>query len=176
MVYNEKPTQEWLPREDSSSPTAALESIILTGVIDAHEKHDVMMWAIPHAFIHSAYYAGNQDWRWISNDKDYMSTGWQVSRIEPWTIQTLCGLQENKAGTICTRSTDERAIYAMLEAALPWYTKFRSELEAEGFKFNSYDPSGVANCQRKGSQHMLLFHVIDLKSSHKKTHQSQQPI
>ena len=25
----------------------------------------------------------------------------------------------------------------------------------------------VANCQRKGSQHTVLFHVEDLKSSHK---------
>eukprot|EP00978_Attheya_sp_CCMP212_P044901 scaffold326348_cov39-Attheya_sp.AAC.1 len=54
----------------------------------------------------------------------------------------------------------------MLEAALLWYTKFRKELEAEVFKFNPYDPC-VANCQRKGSQHTLLFHVDDLKSSHK---------
>ncbi len=37
MVYNGKPTREWLSREDSLSPTAALESIMLTGVIDAYE-------------------------------------------------------------------------------------------------------------------------------------------
>jgi hypothetical protein len=51
MVYNRKPTREWLSREDSSSPTAALESIMLTGVIDAHEGRDVMTCNIPHAFI-----------------------------------------------------------------------------------------------------------------------------
>ncbi len=53
----------------------------------------------------------------------------------------------------------------MLEAALLWYKKFRKELEATGFKFNPYDPC-VANRQEKGSQHTLLFHVDDLKSSH----------
>ena len=37
MVYNRKPTREWLTREDSASPMAALESIMLTAVIDAHE-------------------------------------------------------------------------------------------------------------------------------------------
>eukprot|EP00978_Attheya_sp_CCMP212_P000843 scaffold1766_cov39-Attheya_sp.AAC.3 len=51
MVYNGKPTREWLSREDSSSPTAALESIILTGVIDAYEERDVMTCDIPNAFI-----------------------------------------------------------------------------------------------------------------------------
>jgi hypothetical protein len=54
----------------------------------------------------------------------------------------------------------------MLEAALLWYKKFQRELEEEGFEFNPYDPC-VANCNRKGAQHTLLFHVDDLKSSHK---------
>jgi hypothetical protein len=58
-----------------------------------------------------------------------------------------------------------RAIYGMLEAALLWYKKFRKELEAVGFKFNPYDPC-VAYRLKKGSQHTLLFHVDDLKSSH----------
>ena len=37
-------------------------------------------------------------------------------------------------------------------------------MEAVGFKFNPYDPC-VANRTTKGSQHTLLFHVDDLKSS-----------
>ena len=51
MVYNGKQTREWLTREDSASPTAALESIMLTAVIDAHEGRDVMCADIPNAFI-----------------------------------------------------------------------------------------------------------------------------
>jgi hypothetical protein len=51
MVYNGKPTREWLSREDSASPTAALQSIMLTAVIDAHEGCDVMTCDIPNAFI-----------------------------------------------------------------------------------------------------------------------------
>jgi hypothetical protein len=39
-------------------------------------------------------------------------------------------------------------------------------LEDVGFKFNPYDP-WAANCVEKGSQHTLLFHVDDLKSTHK---------
>ena len=53
----------------------------------------------------------------------------------------------------------------MLEAALLWYKKFRKELEEVGFKFNPYDPC-VSNRKKKGSQHTVLFHVDDLKSSH----------
>ena len=71
---------------------------------------------------------------------------------------------ENKRKVLYVRVL--RAIYGMLEAALLWYKKFRLELEQEGFKFNPYDPC-VANRERKGSQHTVLFHVDDLKSSHK---------
>ena len=51
VVYNGKPTREYLGREDSSSPTASLESILLTGMIDEHEGLDVMTTDIPNAFI-----------------------------------------------------------------------------------------------------------------------------
>jgi hypothetical protein len=43
MVYNGEPTREWLSREDKASPTAALKSIMLTALIDAHKECDIMM-------------------------------------------------------------------------------------------------------------------------------------
>ena len=60
-----------------------------------------------------------------------------------------------------------RAIYGMLQAALLWYKEFRKDLEAQGFKFNPYDPF-VANWKVKGSQQKSFFHGDDLKCSHKK--------
>jgi N12 class adenine-specific DNA methylase len=59
-----------------------------------------------------------------------------------------------------------KAIYGMLEAALLWYKTFRKDLEDIGFIFNAYDPC-VANKKVQGSQQTILFHVDDLKSSHK---------
>jgi hypothetical protein len=51
MVCNGKPVREWQSREDSSSPAAALESIILAGVIDdAHEEHDIVTRNVPSVF------------------------------------------------------------------------------------------------------------------------------
>ena len=52
MVYNGKPTRDWLSREESSSPTVSLESIFLTSIIDAKEERDVMTTDIPNASIH----------------------------------------------------------------------------------------------------------------------------
>ena len=48
MVYNGKPSCEWLTREDAASPTASLESIMITGVIDAKEEQDVMTADVPN--------------------------------------------------------------------------------------------------------------------------------
>jgi hypothetical protein len=51
MVYNGKPTRECVSREDYASPTAALESIMLSASIDAHEERNVLTRDIPNAFI-----------------------------------------------------------------------------------------------------------------------------
>ncbi|CAJ1970174.1 unnamed protein product [Cylindrotheca closterium] len=50
-VYKGDGTREWLSREDTSSPTAALEAIMITCVIDAYEGRDMMSLDIPNAFI-----------------------------------------------------------------------------------------------------------------------------
>ena len=55
MVYNGKPTREWLLREDSASPIAALESIMLTAVIDAYKECNIMTVDIPNAFIQTPH-------------------------------------------------------------------------------------------------------------------------
>jgi hypothetical protein len=41
MVYNGKTTRELLSCKDAARPTAALESIMITGVIEAREERDV---------------------------------------------------------------------------------------------------------------------------------------
>ena len=51
LVYNGKPTREWLSREDSSSPTASNESILLTATVDTKENRDMMSADVPNAFI-----------------------------------------------------------------------------------------------------------------------------
>jgi hypothetical protein len=160
-VYNGKPTREWLSREDSSSPTAALESIMLTAVIDAYEGRDVMTCDIPNAFIQALMPETK-----TGDERVIMKiTGVLVDMLVEINPQ-LYGpyvVYEKSRKVLYVRVL--RAIYGMLEAALLWYKKFRHELEQEEFIFNPYDPC-VANRQRNGSQHTILFHVDDLKSSH----------
>ncbi len=47
MVYNGKPTHKWLLRADTANPTATLESIMLTAIVDAKEGHHIMTCNIP---------------------------------------------------------------------------------------------------------------------------------
>jgi hypothetical protein len=43
--------REWKSKEDSASPTAALESIMILAVIDAKEERDILSGDYPNAFI-----------------------------------------------------------------------------------------------------------------------------
>ena len=101
MVYNGKPTREWLSREDSVSPTAALESIILTSVIDAHKHRDVMTCDIPNAFIQAEMPELK-----AGDEKVLMKiTGVLVDmlvNINPNVIWTMRGLRELKKSTLRT--------------------------------------------------------------------------
>jgi hypothetical protein len=55
----------------------------------------------------------------------------------------------------------------MLEAALLWYKTLRKDLkDKNGFVFKPYNAC-VANKKVPGSQQTIVFHVDNLKSSHK---------
>ena len=51
MVFDGRKTREWITKEDSASPTATLEGILLTLTIDAHENRDV----ISHMYLMPSY-------------------------------------------------------------------------------------------------------------------------
>jgi hypothetical protein len=164
MVYNGKPTREWLFREDSASPTGALESIMLTAVIDAHEERVVMTCNIPNAFI-QALMPEVKD----GDERVMMKiTGVLVNmlvELNPELYGPYMVYERNRQNKVLYVQV-MRAIYGMLEAAILWYKKFQRELEQKGFKFNPYDPC-VVNRTEKGFHHTFLFHMDDLKSSHK---------
>ena len=59
-----------------------------------------------------------------------------------------------------------KAIYGMLQSALLFYKKIRNDLIEYGFEINPYDPC-VANKMVNGKQLTVVWHVDDLKASHK---------
>ena len=116
MVLNGKPTREWLSREDLASPTAALESIMLTAVIDATERCNIMTCDIPNAFIQAEVSAEE-----TGEERVMMKiTGVLVDmlvEINP----TLYGphvVYEKRGKVLYVHVL--RALYGMLKAALLW--------------------------------------------------------
>jgi hypothetical protein len=162
MVYNGKPTREWLSWEDAASPTAALESILITGVIKAKEQRDIMTCDIPNAFI-QAYLPKKEP----GEDIVMMKITWvlvdMLVNINPELYGPAVVL-ENRKKILYVEVL--KAIYFMLEAALLWYKTFRKDIRDIGFVFNPYGPC-VANKKFQGSQQTIIFHVDDLKLSHK---------
>jgi hypothetical protein len=162
MVYNGKPTREWLLREDAASPTAALESIMITGVIEAKEQRDFMTCDIPNAFIQA-----------LLPKKD-LGEDRVVMKITGVLVDMLVDINPELYGPAVVLENQKKVLYvkvlkarySMLEAASLWYKTFRKDLEDIGFIFNPYDPC-VANKKVQGSQQTILFHVDNLKSSHK---------
>ena len=49
-------------KEDTTSPTVALESVLITSVVDAHEKRDVAVVDILGAFLHTAAWTLREIW------------------------------------------------------------------------------------------------------------------
>ena len=161
MVYNGKPTREWLSREDNASPTVALESIMLTAIVDAKEKRDVMTADIPNAFIQAQM--PNLD---DPNELVYMKiTGVLVDLLVEMAPEVYKPYVTMEGGKKVLYVQVLMALYGMLVAALLWYKKFRSDLEQEKFIFNPYDPC-VANREVNEKQQTVRFHVDDLMGSH----------
>lgn len=163
-VYNGKPTREWHDKDDAASPTASLESIFLTAIIDAKEGRDVMSCDIPNAFIQA-------------HMPDITDGGERViMKLSGILLDLLVELAPELYGPYVVEDNGKRvlylqvlrALYGMLVAALLWYRKFRADLEEIGFIFNHYDPC-VANRMVKDKQQTVKFHVDDLMSSHVST-------
>ena len=53
--------RSYIPKEEAASPTAATESIIITGVIETKQNIDVMTLDIPNAFVQTSIPQGEGD-------------------------------------------------------------------------------------------------------------------
>ena len=135
-VYNEKPTRNWLSREDVTSPTSRIESIMTTAVIDAHEQRDIETIDIPNTFIQA-------ERPYKQGDEMVMMkiTGVLVDMLVNIAPQIYEQYVIIKNGEKKLYVQVIKAIYGTLDAAMLWYKKFKKDLEEEqGFIFNPYDP------------------------------------
>ena len=69
--------RDYLTKEDSSSPTVATESVMLTSIVDAADKRDAAIIDIPNAFIQTR----------VENKKDRVIIWFQGVLVE-WVTKT----------------------------------------------------------------------------------------
>ena len=153
--------REWVDKKDASSSTAYMESIMLTATIDAEEERDVATIDIPNFFIHTLVERKPGEDKIVLKIRGVLVD--MLMQMDPELYGPLI-VYENGKKVLYTEVL--QAIYGMLQSALLAYKKLRKDLKTDGFVFNPYDLC-VANKKIDGENLTVLFHVDDLKVSHK---------
>jgi hypothetical protein len=110
-------------KSDGSSPTARTDSVILTGVIDAHERSAVSIIDVENAFLQS-----DNDQRIIMTI--HGKTAELLVRMKPALYRPY--MWYSKKGVPMLYVLISKALYGMLRAALLFYRKLRADLEEMG--------------------------------------------
>jgi hypothetical protein len=142
-------------KEEASSPTVAIESVMLSCVIDAKENRDVGTVDLPGAFMQADM-----------EDTVHMKLEGKMAelmvRIDPKLYRQYVQVEKGREVLYVVL---KKALYGTLKAALLFWKKLSSQLKKWGFVINPYD-SCVANKIINGKQCTILWHVDDLKISH----------
>jgi len=145
----------YMQKDDTSSPTVAIESLFLSATLDAFEKRDVATVDIPGAFMQADMVG-----------KVYMKLEGKIAdlltELDPGRYRKYI---ENKNGKSTMYVRLRKALYGTLQAALLFWQDLTKTLVEWGFTVNPYDRC-VANKVVDGKQCTVLWHVDDLKISH----------
>ena len=151
--------RNFMSKEETSSPTAATEAVLLTSIVDATEERDVAIVDIPNAFIQMR----------VENKQDRVIL--QISgKVVEWLV-TIAPDVYKEYVVLGKRDIPHllvechNTIYGTMVAGQLYYRKFTGSLEWWGFVMNPYNPC-VWNKVIKGKQCPIVFHVDDSKISH----------
>jgi Reverse transcriptase (RNA-dependent DNA polymerase) len=142
-------------KQEISSPTVSIESVMLSCTIDAKEGRDVATCDVPSAFMQTDI----DELIHVRMDGELAEL---LSKIDPGRYEKYMVREGNKRA-IYLRLT--KALYGTLQAALLFWKDLSGALLEWGFELNPYDRC-VANKMIKGKQCTILWHVDDLKISH----------
>ena len=161
MVAGGNKQRGYIDKEEAASPTASLESVLLTATIDAQEQRDVAIVDVPNAFVQTRL----ED----DNDKAIMRMRGPLASLMVKIAPNVYGsyIRKNKLGELVLYVHLLNALYGIMKAALLYYRRFVSDIKSIGFELNPYDPC-VANKIVRGKQLTLVWHVDDIKISHVK--------
>jgi hypothetical protein len=100
-------------KEEASSPTVATESILLTGIIEAKEKRDVMTTNIPNDFVQTSAELTKDGQRIIMKIRGALVD--MLVELDSHTYKEHVSFK-NGSKILCVHV--QKAIYGMLQSAL----------------------------------------------------------
>ena len=145
----------WTTKEEATSPTMSTEAVLLTSVIDAKERREVMTVDMPGVFMQ-----GEQDE--TVHMKLEGTSAKLLTKCDPTKYQPYLTTEHGKPVLYVELV---KALYGTIRAALIFWRKFTKQITNWGFTVNPYDWC-VANKMVQGSQLTITWHVDDLKISH----------
>ena len=151
-----RPQRLYKTKEETSSPTVRLESIMFSSLIDAYEKRHVVTCDIPGAFMQT-------DIDEVVHVRLEGQMADLLVKVDP-NLYLPYLFEENGKKAIYV--VLNKALYGTLQAALLFWKDLSGYLtKTMGFTANKYDPC-VVNKRINGKQCTILWHVDDLKISH----------
>ena len=148
----------YIGKEEASSPTVMIESLLLSCVIDAAEGRDVATVDIPGAFMQA-----DMDETVHVRMEGRMAE--LIVKLDPKLYRPFIIHEKGKPVLYAELL---KALYGTLRAALLFWELLSRQLIQWGFVVNPYDWC-VANKTVNGKQCTVLWHVDDLKISHVET-------
>jgi len=142
-------------KEDASSPTVAIESVMLSCTIDAKEGRDIATCDIPGVFLQA-------DMDELVRVRLEGTMAELMARLDPKLYRKYVMIEHGKPALCVELLT---ALYGTMRASLLFWKKLSQQLVSWGFEINPHDWC-VANKTINGKQCTVLWHVDDLKISH----------
>ena len=157
-VANGSIQRSYIPQDEASSPTVSTEAVFLVSVMNAHEKRVIAVCDISGVFL-QAYM------------DEFVAVIFENEMVD-LMIETEPKYEKyvhiNSKGKKVLYMQLRKAMYGCMKAAKLWCQEFSNYITKEmGFKLNEYDLC-VANKEIDGEQCTIIWHVDDLKISHKK--------
>jgi hypothetical protein len=153
-VADGRPQRNMYDKSKTASPTVATDSLMLSIIVDAHERRDVATADITGAYLKA-------------DMKDFT-----IMKFTGASVDILCEMNPRHVQFVAMENGTKslyvklvKAIYGCVQSALLWYQLFYSHLKDIGFELNPYDPC-VANKQINGKQCTIVWYVDDTKISH----------
>ena len=151
---NGKKQRRYIKKENVTSPTIQLESLILSMVIDAFEGRDVATADVVGAYL-----------------KTHMKEEVHIKLVGE-AAEIMCDVNAKYKDNIVMEKGKKtlymrlnKALYGCMQSALLWYETYANCLKEMGFRLNVYDPC-VANKMIEGKQCTVCWYVDDSKISH----------